>query len=60
LPTNTSGEEIIDNIDLLDNPDDFLVVVGGSLARAAEGCIERPTAEYRLRNAIGFPAAIPL
>ncbi|HEX3718368.1 MAG TPA: hypothetical protein VH595_10415 [Verrucomicrobiae bacterium] len=37
LPTNTSGEEIIDNIDSLDNPDDFLVVVGGKLGPGGGG-----------------------
>jgi len=37
LPTNTSGVEIIDNIDSLDNPDDFLVVVGSNLGIGAGG-----------------------
>jgi len=37
LPTNTPGEEIIDNIDSLDNPNDFLVVVGGNLGVGAGG-----------------------
>lgn len=37
LPTNTPGEEIIDNVDSLDNPDDFLVVVGGNLGVGGGG-----------------------
>ena len=37
LPTNTPGEEIIDNVDSLDNPDDFLVVMGGNLGTNAGG-----------------------
>jgi hypothetical protein len=30
LPTNVNGAEIVDAIDSLDNPDDFLVVCGGT------------------------------
>ena len=37
LPTNTPGEEIIDNIDSLDNPNDFLVVMGGNVGAGAGG-----------------------
>ncbi|SPE61300.1 exported hypothetical protein [Verrucomicrobia bacterium] len=37
LPVSTPGEEIIDDIDSLDNPDDFLVVVGGNLGAGAGG-----------------------
>jgi hypothetical protein len=37
LTTNNSGEEIIDNIDSLDNSDDFLVVLGGNLGSGAGG-----------------------
>ena len=37
LPTNTPDEEIIDNVDSLDNPDDFLVVEGGTLGAGAGG-----------------------
>lgn len=37
LPTNTPGEDIIDNIDSLDNPNDYLVVMGGNLGSGAGG-----------------------
>ena len=37
LPTNTPGEEIIDNVDSLDNPNDYLVVIGGNLGAGAGG-----------------------
>ena len=37
LPTNTPDEEIIDNVDSLDNPNDYLVVVGGNLGTGAGG-----------------------
>jgi hypothetical protein len=42
LPTNISGVEIVDNIDSLDNPDDFLVLVGGSPAKGVGG-VDRTT-----------------
>ncbi|HEV7925579.1 MAG TPA: hypothetical protein VGR14_09495, partial [Verrucomicrobiae bacterium] len=55
LPTNTSGVEIIDNIDSLDNPDDFLVVVGGNLGTGAGGVYRTTNAGASFTQCDWFP-----
>ncbi len=44
LATNVSNQEIVDNVDSLDNPDDYLVILGGSAGVGAGGI-------YRTTNA---------
>ncbi len=56
LPTNTSGEEIIDNVDSLDNPDDFLVVLGGNLGSGAGGVYRTTNGGASFTQCNWFPA----
>lgn len=56
LPTNTPGEEIIDNVDSLDNPDDFLVVMGGNLGVGAGGVYRTTDGGASFTQAGWFPA----
>jgi hypothetical protein len=56
LPTNTAGEEIVDNVDSLDNPDDFLVVMGGNLGIGAGGVYRTTNGGASFTQCNWFPA----
>jgi xyloglucan-specific exo-beta-1,4-glucanase len=56
LPTNTPGEDIIDNVDSLDNPDDFLVVVGGNLGAGGGGVYRTTDGGASFTQCNWFPA----
>ena len=56
LPTNTPGEEIIDNVDSLDNPDDFLVAMGGNLGVGGGGVYRTTNGGASFTQCNWFPA----
>jgi hypothetical protein len=54
LPTN-SGAEIVDAMDSLDNPDDFLVVCGGTASTNASGVYRTTNAGASFTRCSGIP-----
>jgi hypothetical protein len=56
LPTNTPGEEIVDNIDSLDNPDDFLVAMGGNPGAGGGGVYRTTNGGTSFTQCGWFPA----
>ncbi len=56
LPTNTPDEEIIDNVDSLDNPNDFLAVVGGNLGVGGGGVYRTTDGGTTFTQCNWFPA----